>query len=508
MALQLANLAFSTLAASIADDDTTITIQAGDAAKFPALDPGDWFPLVVTHGTALEIMHCTAHSDATLTVTRGAEDTTGLAFEAGARVGLRLTAAAIEAFAADTINSDDLVEGSTQLLMTAAERSKLGGIAAGATANSSDATLLNRANHTGQDEISDVNGLAAALDGKAPLNNPTFTGAVTLPADPATALQAATKQYVDALLANVGRRSRVRVATTGNVTISTALNNGDSIDGVTLANGDLVLVRAQNTASQNGVYVVAASPYRFSEFDEYDEFPGSLIGVAEGTANGDTLWFCTNNKGGTLGSTAIVFSQLRVAGELLAANNLSDVQSAAAAFAAIKQAATASDSGAVELATNAETQTGSDATRAVTPAGLASLTATTTRAGLLEKATDAELRAATADKAITADLIESASAPGTLDDAATVGVDWDAFVNADLVITANRLMGNPTNVQPGTSRSFWVFGDSATERSLTWASNYVGPLPEETVTNTKGLLITLIARTTSYIDVTWKVSGS
>jgi len=61
--------------------------------------------------------------------------------------------------------------------------------------------------------------------------------------------------------------------------------------------------------------------------------------------------------------------------------------------AALPGAATTSASGVVELATNAETQTGTDAVRAVTPAGLASVTATTSRSGLVELATDAEAQA-------------------------------------------------------------------------------------------------------------------
>ena len=62
--------------------------------------------------------------------------------------------------------------------------------------------------------------------------------------------------------------------------------------------------------------------------------------------------------------------------------------------------ATDTVAGIVELATNAEAQTGTDNSRAVTPASLAAVTATETRAGLLEIATDAEARAFTANKAI------------------------------------------------------------------------------------------------------------
>lgn len=62
--------------------------------------------------------------------------------------------------------------------MSTSDKTKLDGVAAGATANSSDATLLNRANHTGTQAISTVSGLQTALDAKAPLANPTFTGTV------------------------------------------------------------------------------------------------------------------------------------------------------------------------------------------------------------------------------------------------------------------------------------------------------------------------------------------
>lgn len=124
----------------------------------------------------------------------------------------------------------------------------------------------------------------------------------------------ATKSYVDGIAANLGKRQRVRAATTTNITIATALNNGDTLDGVSLATGDLVLVKDQSAAEQNGVYLVGASPARSSEFDTYDEHPGSLIAVQEGTLNAETVWLCTSNVGGTLNTTAIDFSPLSAGG--------------------------------------------------------------------------------------------------------------------------------------------------------------------------------------------------
>ncbi len=137
-----------------------------------------------------------------------------------------------------------------------------------------------------------------------------LTGALTLSGDASTSLQPVTKQQFDAALLNLGRRSSVRVATTANVTIATALNNGDTLDGVTLVTGDLVLVKNQSSAEQNGVYVVGTSPARSSEFDSFDEHAGALIAVEEGTAGADTLWLSTANRGGTLDTTAIAFTQL------------------------------------------------------------------------------------------------------------------------------------------------------------------------------------------------------
>lgn len=190
---------------------------------------------------------------------------------------------------------------------------------------------LNNVNNTSDANKPVSTATQAALDLKAPIASPTFTGTVTLPGDPASALQAATKQYVDGLIANVGKRGRARAATTANITISTGLVAGQTVDGVTLVNGDWVLVKSQTTAAQNGVYIVSASPSRAPEFDTYNEHPGSLIAVEEGTTNADTLWLCTSNDGGTIGTTAINFSKMVIAGELLAANNLSDVANAATA---------------------------------------------------------------------------------------------------------------------------------------------------------------------------------
>jgi hypothetical protein len=99
----------------------------------------------------------------------------------------------------------------------------------------------------------------------------------------------------------------VRAATTANITIATALNNGDTLDGVSLVTGDLVLVKDQSAAAENGIYVVGVSPARHGSFDAYNDHPGIQVTVSEGTVNADTNWQCTSNAGGTIDVTAIAF---------------------------------------------------------------------------------------------------------------------------------------------------------------------------------------------------------
>lgn len=97
----------------------------------------------------------------------------------------------------------------------------------------------------------------------------------------------------------------VRVATTASVTISTALNAGDTIDGVTLAAGDRVLVKDQGTASQNGIYLAGTTPARAADLDEDEEVRGAIVYVIAGTANTGTAWKVTNTAATVVGTDAI-----------------------------------------------------------------------------------------------------------------------------------------------------------------------------------------------------------
>lgn len=103
MALKLSNNATALLAGSIDNVATEIAVATGFGARFPTIsEEGEWFPLVVIAANGnLEVMRATARTGDVITVERGQEGTSATAFDAGARVDLRLTAAAIADIVSD-----------------------------------------------------------------------------------------------------------------------------------------------------------------------------------------------------------------------------------------------------------------------------------------------------------------------------------------------------------------------------------------------------------------------
>ncbi len=104
----------------------------------------------------------------------------------------------------------------------------------------------------------------------------------------------------------------VRCVSRTNVTIASGLEQGDTVDGVSLTAGDLVLLAGQTAAAENGVYVAvgagAGAASRHTSFDTYNENPGACFSVLEGTTNGRSIWQCTSATGGTIGVTALTFA--------------------------------------------------------------------------------------------------------------------------------------------------------------------------------------------------------
>lgn len=99
----------------------------------------------------------------------------------------------------------------------------------------------------------------------------------------------------------------VRFAATGNITISTGLNAGDTIDGGTLIAGDRVLLPVQSTGSQNGIWIAGVTPVRAYDQSTDDPAYGFVVLALEGTANAGTLWQNTNISTPTIDTTALTF---------------------------------------------------------------------------------------------------------------------------------------------------------------------------------------------------------
>lgn len=95
--LKYANSATTLLANSINESAEQIALSAGAGSLFPTLAEGDWFPLVVVDSSSVEFIRATARTGDLVSVTRAQEGTTAKSFSAGARVELRLTAAALTA---------------------------------------------------------------------------------------------------------------------------------------------------------------------------------------------------------------------------------------------------------------------------------------------------------------------------------------------------------------------------------------------------------------------------
>lgn len=106
--------------------------------------------------------------------------------------------------------------------------------------------------------------------------------------------------------ANLGMKAPCRLATTANIT----LNALQSIDGVTTAAGDRVLVKDQSTSTQNGIYVADTGTWtRDLDFDgSLDVAEGTVVLIAEGSTNGGKV-FRQTTASPIPGSTAITFQE-------------------------------------------------------------------------------------------------------------------------------------------------------------------------------------------------------
>ena len=130
-------------------------------------------------------------------------------------------------------------------------------------------------------------------------------------ADPSANTDAANKQYVDNVARGLMWKMPVRAASTTNVSLASP---GASVDGVTLAANDRLLLKNQTAASENGIWVWAAPGSALTRAVDADTgtelAPGTSVTVTEGTANGDKAFLIVSDAAITIGTTSTTWGQL------------------------------------------------------------------------------------------------------------------------------------------------------------------------------------------------------
>jgi hypothetical protein len=205
--------------------------------------------------------------------------------------------------------------------------SVIGQTAFGLTSTNGVSTAIARADHAHGTPAHDnaahsaIN-LSALAPPTAPVN---FNGQrITSVGTPTSGTDATTKDYVDNLAAGLAWKDAVRVATTANITLS----GTQTIDGVAVVAGERVLVKNQTTASQNGIYVVAAGAWtRSTDADTGPEMEGLAVFALEGTVNVDTAWVCTTNPPIAIGTTPLAFVQFAGGAAIVAGAGLTQTGS-------------------------------------------------------------------------------------------------------------------------------------------------------------------------------------
>lgn len=141
-------------------------------------------------------------------------------------------------------------------------------------------------------------------------------------ADGSSATDLVTLQQMQAFVRGLSVKTAVRAASTANITVSAP---GASIDGVTLATNDRVLLKNQSSAAENGLWSFngsAAALTRTSDGTTGQLVAGSVVYVTEGTANGDKAYALTTDGTITVGTTAQAWTQFGGGTSYTAGNGL------------------------------------------------------------------------------------------------------------------------------------------------------------------------------------------
>lgn len=152
-------------------------------------------------------------------------------------------------------------------------------------------------------------------------NIATITG--TIATTPVGDTDIANKGYVDSVAQGLDVKASCVYSTTADITLSGLAVQAGGDWTSTLTTGDRILVKNQASSQFNGIYVASSTAWaRSADMNTWAEVPSAFTFIESGTTLADTGWVCTSNQGGTIGVTAINWSQFSGAGSYLAGTGL------------------------------------------------------------------------------------------------------------------------------------------------------------------------------------------
>jgi len=307
----------------------------------------------------------------------------------------------------------------------------------------------------------------------------------TVAAAPTAPTDIANKQYVDYYAAGLSWKPPVNAATTANITLSGL----QTIDTVSLVAGNTVLVKNQSIAANNGIYTVASGAWtRSPGADTWDEYVGAIVFVLSG-GQASSAWYCTAQPGGTLGVTAINWSNFSVSSTYTAGTGLT-LTGTQFSITPVGTAGTYGSASSVPVfVTNASGQVSSVTNTAIAIAN-------TQVSGLGTMSTQNANAVA----------ITGGTINGT-----TVGATTAAAITGTTITANTQFTGAGTGLT-GTASGLSIGGNAATATSATTATNLAGgaagSLPYQSATSattflaagTNGQILTLAAGVPSWAN--------
>jgi hypothetical protein len=257
------------------------------------------------------------------------------------------------------------------------------------------------------------------------------------------------KTYLDFFATGISWKQPVNCGTTANITLSGL----QTIDGVTVVAGDRVLVKSQTAPAQNGIYLASATAWsRAPDANTWDELISAICFVESGSTLAGSAWYCTIQPGGTLGVTAVTWSNFSVAATYTAGTGLT-------------------------LTDYVFSITNTGVTAAAYGSASKTLTATVNAQGQLTVLAATDIAIANTQVSglgtMSTQAASSVAITGGTINGTTIGGSTAAAVTGTTITANTQFTGAGTGLT-GTATSLSIGGNAATATSATTATNLAG----------------------------------